>query len=248
MPDLTNQIILVTGANRGQGKAIAEHLASSGAIVVIGARNFADAEETADIIGKDYTFPVQLDVTKESDWQSAVNKIIDQFGRIDVLVNNAGAFERQSFNETTLEVYQELINVNQLGVFMGMSAVISHMEKQQKGSIINNVSISSFAPISRSSAYAATKAAVVAMSKAAAVELGRHGIRVNMVHPGAINTGMMPDNEDTLSYYDSVPLGRIGKPIDIARAVAFLASDESSYCTGAEIVIDGGMTLGTSDE
>src|SRR5699024_8782439 len=147
MPDLTNQIILVTGANRGQGKSIAEHLASSGAIVVIGARNFADAEETADIIGKDYTFPVQLDVTKESDWQSAVNKIIDQFGRIDVLVNNAGAFERQSFNETTLEVYQELINVNQLGVFMGMSAVISHMEKQQKGSIINNVSISSFAPI-----------------------------------------------------------------------------------------------------
>src|SRR5699024_4923034 len=112
-----------------------------------------------------------------------VNKIIDQFGRIDVLVNNAGAFKRQSFKETTLEDFQQLINVNQLGVFMGMSAVIPHMEKQQKGSIINNVSISSFAPISRSSAYAATKSAVVAMSKAAAVELGQHGIRVNMVHP-----------------------------------------------------------------
>ena len=131
---------------------------------------------------------------------------------------------------------------------MGMSAVIPHMEKHQKGSIINNVSISSFAPISRSSAYAATKSAVVAMSKAAAVELGQHGIRVNMVHPGAIDTGMMPDNEELLSYYDSVPLGRIGKPVDIAKAVAFLASDDSDYCTGAEIVVDGGMTLGTSDE
>lgn len=248
MPDLNNQIVLVTGANRGQGRAISEHLASSGAIVGIGARNYDDAEETADKIGKDHAFPVQLDVTKESDWHSAVEKIIDQFGRIDVLVNNAGAFKRQSFKETTLEDFQQLINVNQLGVFMGMSAVIPHMEKQQKGSIINNVSISSFAPISRSSAYAATKSAVVAMSKAAAVELGQHGIRVNMVHPGAIDTGMMPDNEELLSYYDSVPLGRIGKPVDIAKAVAFLASDDSDYCTGAEIVVDGGMTLGTSDE
>lgn len=248
MPDLNNQIVLVTGANRGQGRAIAEHLASSGAIVGIGARNYDDAEETADKIGKDHAFPVQLDVMKESDWHSAVEKIIDQFGRIDVLMNNAGAFKRQSFKETTLEDFQQLINVNQLGVFMGMSAVIPHMEKQQKGSIINNVSISSFAPISRSSAYAATKSAVVAMSKAAAVELGQHGIRVNMVHPGAIDTGMMPDNEELLSYYDSVPLGRIGKPVDIAKAVAFLASDDSDYCTGAEIVVDGGMTLGTSDE
>ena len=248
MPDLNNQIVLVTGANRGQGRAIVEHLASSGAIVGIGARNYDDAEETADKIGKDHAFPVQLDVTKESDWHSAVDKIIDQFGRIDVLVNNAGAFKRQSFKETTLEDFQQLINVNQLGVFMGMSAVIPHMEKHQKGSIINNVSISSFAPISRSSAYAATKSAVVAMSKAAAVELGQHGIRVNMVHPGAIDTGMMPDNEELLSYYDSVPLGRIGKPVDIAKAVAFLASDDSDYCTGAEIVVDGGMTLGTSDE
>ena len=248
MPDLNNQIVLVTGANRGQGRAIAEHLASSGAIVGIGARNYDDAEETADKIGKDHAFPVQLDVMKESDWHSAVYKVIDQFGRIDVLVNNAGAFKRQSFKETTLEDFQQLINVNQLGVFMGMSAVIPHMEKQQKGSIINNVSISSFAPISRSSAYAATKSAVVAMSKAAAVELGQHGIRVNMIHPGAIDTGMMPDNEELLSYYDSVPLGRIGKPVDIAKAVAFLASDDSDYCTGAEIVVDGGMTLGTSDE
>lgn len=248
MPDLNNQIVLVTGANRGQGRAIAEHLASSGAIVCIGARNYDDAEETADIIGKDHAFAVQLDVTKESDWRSAVDKIINQFGRIDVLVNNAGVFKRKSFSETSLEDYQQLINVNQLGVFMGMQAVIPHMEKQQKGSIINNVSISSFAPISRSSAYAATKSAVVAMSKAAAVELGQHGIRVNMVHPGAIDTGMMPDNEDTLSYYDSVPLGRIGKPVDIAKAVAFLASDDSDYCTGAEIVVDGGMTLGTDDE
>src|SRR5699024_11925878 len=126
-------------------------------IVGIGARNYDDAEETADKIGKDHAFPVQLDVTKESDWHSAVEKIIDQFGRIDVLMNNAGAFKRQSFKETTLEDFQQLINVNQLSVFIGMSAVFLHMEKQQIGSSINNDYNSSLAPISRSPAYDETK-------------------------------------------------------------------------------------------
>lgn len=248
MPSLKNHVILVTGANRGQGKAITQHLAALGAIVAIGARNYDEAETVAGMIGEDQAIPVQLDVTKESEWKSAIDKVIDKYGKLDVLVNNAGALKRKPFTETTLEDYQELINVNQLGVFMGMQAVIPQMAKQQKGSIVNNVSISAFAPISRSSVYAATKASIVAMSKAAAIELGPKGIRVNMVHPGGIETEMATQGKDVPAYYDSVPLGRIGQPIEIARAVAFLASDESSYCTGTELVVDGGMTLGTADK
>ncbi|RKL65167.1 oxidoreductase [Salipaludibacillus neizhouensis] len=248
MPCLNNYVILVTGANRGQGKAIAQHLATLGATVGIGARNYDEAKVVARMIGEDYAIPVQLDVTKELEWKSAVDKVINKFGKLDVLVNNAGALKRKPFTETTIDDYQQLINVNQLGVFMGMQAVIPQMEMQQKGSIINNVSISAFAPISQSSVYAASKASVVAMSKAAAIELGPKGIRVNMVHPGGVETEMTTHGKHVPTFYDSVPLGRIGQPIEIARTVAFLASDESSYCTGTEIVVDGGMTLGTSDE
>ncbi|GAB3058415.1 SDR family NAD(P)-dependent oxidoreductase [Virgibacillus ainsalahensis] len=247
MPDLKNHVILITGANRGQGKAIAEHLASLGGTVVIGARNYDKAQEVALAIGEEHAYPVQLDVTKESHWKAAMDVIMDKFDKINVLVNNAGALKRKPFTDITLDEYQQLINVNQLGVFQGMQAVIPHMEKQQKGSIINNLSISAFAPIGHSSAYAATKASVVAMSKAAAIELGQKGIRVNMVHPGGIETEMATQGEGVPDFYNSVPLGRIGQPIEIARAVAFLASDESSYCTGTEIVVDGGMTLGTPE-
>jgi len=127
-----------------------------------------------------------------------------------------------------------------------MQAVIPYMEKKRKGSIINNVSVSAFAPIKNSAAYAATKASVVAMSKAAAIELGPKGIRVNMIHPGGIETEMATQGKGVPESYNSVPLGRIGQAKEIARVVAFLASDDSSYCTGTEIVVDGGMTLGNS--
>ncbi|SFP36082.1 SDR family NAD(P)-dependent oxidoreductase [Salibacterium halotolerans] len=245
MADVTNQVILITGANRGQGKVIAEHLAALGARVVIGARNYDSAREVASAIGEEHAYPVQLDVTQESEWKAAVDEVVKTFGTIDVLVNNAGALTRKPFTDLTPDDYQHMINVNQLGVFMGMQAVTPHMEKQQKGSIINNVSVSAFAPIPQSSAYAATKASVVAMSKAAAVELGPKGIRVNMIHPGGIETDMATEGKGVPDAYQSVPLGRIGQPEEIARAAAFLASDESSYCTGTEIVVDGGMTLGS---
>jgi 3alpha(or 20beta)-hydroxysteroid dehydrogenase len=247
MPDLKDHVILITGASRGQGKAIAEHLATLGGTVVVGARDYNKAKEVATKIGEDHAYPVQLDVTKESDWKAAVGVIMAKFGKVDVLVNNAGALKRKPFIDTTMDDYHQLINVNQLGVFQGMQAVIPYMEKQHKGSIINNLSISAFAPIGHSSAYAATKASVVAMSKAAAIELGSKGIRVNMVHPGGVETEMATQGKGVPAFYHSVPLGRIGQPIEIARAVAFLASDESSYCTGTEIVVDGGMTLGFSE-
>lgn len=248
MPDLKNNVILVTGANRGQGRVIAEHLAELGAIVGVGARKYEEAEQTAALIGEEHAFPVRLDVTKEADWTGAVASIIKRYGRIDALVNNAGMLIRKPFTELSLDEYRQMIEVNQLGVFMGMQAVIPQMANQQKGSIVNNVSISAFAPISQSSAYAATKAAVVAMSKAAAIENGPKGIRVNMIHPGGVDTEMATEGKGVPAFYDSVPLGRIGQPVEIARAVAFLASDESSYCTGTEITVDGGMTLGTADQ
>ena len=246
MPDLNGEVILITGGNRGQGKAIAEHLAILGARVVIGARQYESAKDVASSIGES-AYPVQLDVTKQADWEAVMDEIGEKFGRLDTLVNNAGILKRKPFTKLTIDDYQEMVNVNQFGVFLGMQSVVPFMEKQQKGSIINNVSISAFAPIGQSTAYAATKAAVVAMSKAAAIELGPKGIRVNMIHPGGVETEMATQGEGVPDFYQSIPLGRIGQPVEIARAVAFLASNESSYCTGTEMVIDGGMTLGSAD-
>lgn len=245
MPNLKDNVILITGANRGQGKAIAAYLAELGGSVIVGARVFDKAVEVAEEIG---AYPVQLDVTKETEWEAAVEEVVNRFGKIDALVNNAGILKRKAFTEITTAEYLELIQVNQIGVFLGMQAVIPSMEKQGKGAIVNNVSISAFSPIAHSSAYAASKASVVAMSKAAAVELGPKGIRVNMIHPGGVDTEMATNGAGVPEYYQTVPLRRIGKPIEIAKAFAFLASDDSSYCTGTELVVDGGMTLGNADE
>lgn len=247
MPDLSNSVILVTGANRGQGKAIAEHLLRLGSTVIVGARDYTKASETARALHPENAYPVQLDVTKEDEWKAAVKEIVATFGRIDGLVNNAGMLTRKPFAEISSEEYLQLIQVNQLGTFLGMQSVIPYMEQQQKGAIVNNVSISAFSPIGGSSAYAASKAAVVAMSKAAAVELGPKGIRVNMIHPGGVNTEMAGKSEEELDAYRSVPLQRIGDPDEIAKAAAFFLSEDSSYCTGAELVVDGGMTLGSTD-
>ncbi|MGE7543499.1 SDR family NAD(P)-dependent oxidoreductase [Sporosarcina newyorkensis] len=244
MPDLTGKVVLVTGANRGQGRDIAKHLASLGAKVALGSRDIEKVKALSLEIGEDKCLPLQLDVTKEEDWISAVNSIISSYKKVDVLVNNAGIFTKKPLLETTVEDFQELIDVNQLGVFSGIRAVAPFMQKQQNGSIINNVSISSFAPINQSAAYAATKAAVSNLSKSAAIELGRKGIRVNVVHPGVIETDMVSDNTLNLDHED-IPLGRMGKANDIANVIAFLASDQSAYCNGTEIVVDGGLTLGT---
>ncbi|QDI92686.1 SDR family oxidoreductase [Salicibibacter halophilus] len=245
MPNLQNQVILVTGANRGQGKIISKHLASLGAKVTVGARNIEEAEAISSEIGKDKSLPVQLDITRKDDWEVAVHSIMQTYNKVDVLVNNAGDFIKKPLLDTTLEDYQQLINVNQLGVFMGIKAVTPYMEKQQKGSIINNVSISSFAPINHAAAYAATKAAVSNLSKSAAIELGPKGIRVNSVHPGIIQTEMVTNSDIDVNEVDSIPLRRTGQSKDIAQVTAFLASEESAYCNGTEIVVDGGLTLGT---
>ncbi|WP_066190103.1 SDR family NAD(P)-dependent oxidoreductase [Gracilibacillus timonensis] len=245
MPNLNDQVVLITGANRGQGKAIAKHLASLGAKVAVGARNVEDAETLSLEISQNQVLPVQLDVTKVADWTAAVQTVIDTYHRIDVLINNAGIFIKKPLLDTTVEDFQQQVNVNQLGVFMGIKAVAPYMEKQRKGSIINNISISAFAPINDAAAYAASKAAVSNLSKSAAIELGPKGIRVNSIHPGVIETNMANGSNLNLNKIDAIPLRRMGQSNDIAQVAAFLASDESAYCNGAEIVVDGGLTLGT---
>lgn len=246
MTNLKDQVVLITGANRGQGKGIAQHFASLGAKVAVGARNLEDAEALSIEIGQDQSLPVQLDVSKETDWTAAVQSVIQTYNKIDVLVNNAGIFIKKPLLETTAEDFYQLIQVNQLGVFMGIKAVAPYMEKQQKGSIINNVSISAFSPINDAAAYAASKAAVSNLSKSAAIELGPKGIRVNSIHPGVIQTNMVSDSNLEVNEAEAIPLKRLGQSNDIAQVAAFLASDESAYCNGAEIVVDGGLTLGTN--
>ncbi|GAF11181.1 3-oxoacyl-[acyl-carrier protein] reductase [Bacillus sp. JCM 19045] len=236
-------MILVTGANRGQGKMIAKHLASEGATIIVAARHFSDAQTVVEEIGEQAT-ACQLDVTQADEWDAAMSIIMQNFNKLDVLVNNAGVFLKKPFIETTAEEYLNLIEVNQLSVFLGMQAAARQMIPLKQGSIINNVSISSFSPITHSSVYASTKAAVATLSKATAVELGRDGIRVNMVHPGLIETEMAQGLYDQESLAEHIPLARPGYPSDVAKAIAFLASDDSSYCTGTEIVVDGGVTIG----
>ncbi|MDM8102619.1 MULTISPECIES: SDR family NAD(P)-dependent oxidoreductase [Oceanobacillus] len=246
MPNLKDQVVLITGANRGQGNGIAQHFASLGAKVALGARNLEDAEALSFEMGQSQSLPVQLDVTKETDWAAAIESVIQAYNKIDVLVNNAGIFIKKPLLETTAEDFHQLIQVNQLGVFMGIKAVAPYMEKQQKGSIINNVSISAFSPINDAAAYAASKAAVSNLSQSAAIELGPKGIRVNSIHPGVIQTNMVSNSNLEVDEAEAIPLKRLGQSNDIAKVAAFLASDESAYCNGAEIVVDGGLTLGTN--
>lgn len=175
----------------------------------------------------------------------SVSSGIDRFGHVDVLVNNAGIFHQATIADTPIERYRHLIEVNQIGVFLGMQTLAPHMAELGRGSIVNIVSISSFAPLDLTAAYASTKSALLAMSKAAVGELGPKGIRVNMIHPGGVATEMGAPQGNVPAEYSKAPLRRIGQPREIATVAAFLASDDSSYCSGAEILVDGGWTVGT---
>lgn len=178
-------------------------------------------------------------------WNHALTAATDHFGYVDVLINNAGIFHQAPLTETPLGRYRELIEINQIGVFLGMQTLAPHMATLGRGSIINNVSMSAFAPLDLTAAYASTKSALLALSKAAVSEFGPLGIRVNMIHPGGVATDMGAPGGQIPAVYDAAPLGRIGHPREIAAAAAFLASDDSSYCTGTEILVDGGWTAGT---
>jgi 3alpha(or 20beta)-hydroxysteroid dehydrogenase len=245
MADLTGKVALITGGSRGQGEAEARLFAERGANVIIADVLDEQAEKLAADIGADRAVAVHLDVSDPEQWQDALAEATAAFGHVDVLVNNAGIYYQGELTDTPLDRYRKLIDVNQIGVFLGMQTLAPHMAQLGRGSIINIVSVSSFAPLDYTSAYASTKSALLAMSKAAVGELGPKGIRVNMIHPGGVATEMGAPAGAIPAEYEKAPLGRIGQPREIATVAAFLASDDASYCSGAEILVDGGWTVGT---
>ncbi|MEA3019302.1 MAG: 3alpha(or 20beta)-hydroxysteroid dehydrogenase [Actinomycetota bacterium] len=245
MGRLDGKVALISGAARGQGEAEARLFAAEGAKVVLADVLDEDGTTVAKDIGEAAAY-LHLDVTSEDDWQAAVDKAIDRFGAIDVLVNNAGIFTMNGLATTSLEEYRRVIDINQVGVFLGMRAVSSHMAGRASGSIVNISSVAGLQGSMGTISYTASKFAVRGMTKVVAKELAPFGVRVNSVHPGLIDTAMLRQITDVVGDDDrlkaSVPIGRFAAADDVANLVLFLASDESTYCTGAEFVVDGGMT------
>ena len=252
MGRLENKVALISGGARGLGRAMAEEFVAEGARVVIGDLLEKTAAETAREIG-DRALAIRLDVTQERSWEDAIAATLAAFGSLNVLVNNAGTAEGSVFHETTLESYRRVTEVNQTGVFLGMRAAVDPMTRAGGGSIINISSIDGMVGSPGIISYIASKWAVRGMTKAVAMELAPRGIRVNSVHPGHVQTLLASQpGQDRKPIEEMIeahtrrfaPMGRTGKPSEIAKLAAFLASDDSSYCTGSEFVADGGFTAG----
>lgn len=249
MGRLDGKVVLISGGARGQGATEAKMMAGEGAKVVFG--DILDDEgkmveaEIAEV-GHEATY-VHLDVTKEADWTAAVQTAVDRYGKLDILVNNAGILIRKSIEETTEEDWDRIMAINAKGVFLGTKQAIPAMRKAGGGSIVNISSTAGLVgSLDGSPSYTATKGAVRLFTKATAIQYAKENIRCNSVHPGPIDTVMI---EDTLTdparrerRMQRLPLKRIGTTEDIAYGVLYLASDEASFVTGSELVIDGGTT------
>jgi 3alpha(or 20beta)-hydroxysteroid dehydrogenase len=242
---LAGKVALITGGARGQGAAEGRLFTDEGATVVLADVLDSDGEQTAKEIGGTYQ---HLDVASEEEWDTVVADVMATHGRLDVVVNNAGIFRAARLVEESVEQWDLIIAINQTGVFLGMRAAAKAMiEAGHGGSIVNISSVAGLEGIFGSMAYSASKWAVRGMTKVAAKELGRFGIRVNSIHPGLIETPMtadfpaVVDDEKRRRGQKRTPLGRYGVPEDIANMALFLAGEGSSYCTGQEFVVDGGV-------
>jgi NAD(P)-dependent dehydrogenase (short-subunit alcohol dehydrogenase family) len=235
MNRLAGKVAIVTGSGRGIGRAIAEAFAHEGATVV------ATSQSAHHDLGPDIEYH-QHDVSSEADWQRIVSTALERHGRIDALVNNAGIIAYSALDELSVPDWTSVIAVNQTGVFLGMREVSAAMLDQGAGSIINVSSIWGNAAVAGAHAYHATKGAVRNMSKNAAITYATRGIRVNSLHPGFIATPLTDAQDAVVNEYvvGQTPMGRAGRPEEIAAGAVFLASDESSFMTGSELVIDGG--------
>ena len=243
---LEGKVAIVSGAARGMGAAEARIFAREGAKIVIGDLLEEEGMRVASEIGEaggDALF-VRLDVTDEASWRSAVTATVERFGKVDILVNNAAILRVQRLLETTEEIWDEVMDVNVKGTFLGAKAVIPEMRKAGGGSIINISSGAGITGSQRNTAYHASKGAVRIFTKSAAIQYAGENIRVNSVHPGPIDTDMLASSLSTENARrpEDVPLGRAGRPEEVAYGVLYLASDESSFVTGSEVVIDGGRT------
>ena len=239
MSRLADKVILITGSARGQGATEARQAAAEGAHVVV--------TDVLDDLGQDVATEVggsyyRLDVTSSGEWKAVVEAVVAEHGKLDGLVNNAGIFRHDSLLDNNEDSFRLITEINQYGVYNGMAAVAPVMKDQGSGSIVNISSIAGMRG-QRSIAYVASKWAVRGMTKSAASQLGKYNVRVNSVHPGAIETDMLFDlgTETIDRLVAAVPMGRSAKPEEVGNVVMFLLADESSYVTGAEIVVDGAL-------
>jgi 3alpha(or 20beta)-hydroxysteroid dehydrogenase len=234
------KVAVISGAARGMGASHARTLVAQGAKVVAGDILDDEGKALADELGDAARF-VHLDVTDPDQWAAAVAYAVDEFGRLDVLVNNAGIVNGAQLQSFELAEWQRIIDVNLTGTFLGVRAAVEPMIAAGGGSIINVSSIEGLRGSPWVHGYVASKFGVRGLTKSAALELAPHGIRVNSIHPGLIRTQMTAGvPEDFLT----IPLGRSADPVEVSNFVLFLASDESSYATGSEFVIDGGLVCG----
>ena len=245
---LEGKVALITGGARGQGAAEARLFAREGAKVVIGDvldREGAQLEAEIAEAGGDVLF-IHLDVTSEDEWGKAVATAVSRFGKLDILVNNAAIWRAGHVTETTSEQWDSVLEVKAKGVFLGTKLAIPEMRKAGGGSIINISSTAGLVGSITSTAYSASKGAVRLLTKTTAIQYASDGIRANSIHPGPIDTPMgdqvWPDTESREAVLARMPVAKLGRPEDIAYGALYLASDESSFVTGSELVIDGGMT------
>jgi len=247
MDRLKGKVALISGGARGQGAAEAQLFADEGAKVIVGDVLDEQARKLADQIsaraGSRTVVAVHLDVTRAADWRAAVDACVREFGGLDILVNNAGIFNMSGLEDTSEELWDSVVNINQKGVWLGMKTGVPAMRRRGGGSIINISSVAGLTGSTGSTAYHGTKGAVRLLTKAAAVQYGPENIRVNSVHPGLIATQMVDiiPKDQRAAFQTMVPMRREGRAEDVAKVVLFLASDDASYVTGAEFVVDGGL-------
>lgn len=242
MKRLEGKVAIITGSAQGMGAAHAKLFIENGAKVILTDLNEVKGKAFAAELGENAIF-VKQNVASEEDWATVIAKAEETFGPVNVLVNNAGITMAKNMLDVTVEEYRRIVEINQVSVFLGMKTVAASMMKTGGGSIVNISSMNGL--VAGAIGYTDTKFAVRGMSKAAAINLAPMGIRVNSVHPGVIATPMVVQ-EDTKAAVESfsqhIPLKRVAQPEEVSKMVLFLASDESSYSTGSEFVIDGGLT------
>jgi NAD(P)-dependent dehydrogenase (short-subunit alcohol dehydrogenase family) len=238
----TDGVALVTGAARGQGAAIVKRLHKDGFRVAACDLLADDLAATVESVGGEAAIAIPLDVTSQDQWQAAVAAVIDRFSSLTTLVNNAGVLHRAALADETAAGFEGSWRVNCLGPFLGIRALLPHLRKAEGAAIVNTCSTGAIRPFPNHAAYGSSKWALRGLTQVAAAELAPSGIRVNAVFPGPIETPMLDEATKERLAGRSV-LGRLGKPMEIADAVAFLVSEHASFITGSELVVDGGQCL-----